>query len=219
MRVECELVIFDCDGVLVDSEAIALIVMRDALRDAGLPLDVATVRRRFLGRSLASVTAELAGEGIEFGALRSAAMDKELRRRFEAELVAVPGMTALIDRLAVPCCVASSSHVARLHHSLQTIDLLRRFPNAVFSADAVSRGKPHPDLFEHAARRMGAAPAACIVVEDSVPGLMAARAAGMQAIPFAGGLHLADPADRPPVDGGWVEDAASLAALLPLRTG
>lgn len=219
MPVQCELVIFDCDGVLVDSEAIALSVMQGALADAGLPLDVAAIRRRFLGRSLASVTADLAGEGIEFGAPRRAAMDGELRRRFEAELVAVPGMAALIDRLAVPCCVASSSHVARLHHSLETVGLLRRFPNAVFSADAVARGKPHPDLFEHAARRMGAAPAGCVVVEDSAPGLLAARAAGMRAVPFAGGSHLADPADRPPIDGEWVESAKDLAALLPVRPG
>ena len=214
-----ELVIFDCDGVLVDSEAIALGAMRDALAGLGLPLDTAEVHRRFLGRSLATIAADLRAVGIEFDAACRAALSAELRRRFQRELRAVAGMASLVERLAVPACVASSSHRERLLHSLATAGLLDRFGEAVFSADEVARGKPHPDLFLHAARRMGAEPSACLVVEDSLPGLRAAAAAGMRAVAFAAGSHLdaAATAELRARADLFAADAAALAALLPLR--
>ena len=218
--VRCELVIFDCDGVLVDSEAIALDVLREALAEIGAPLTIAQIQRRFLGRSLPAVADDLAREGIAFDATRQRAMKARLRARFEAELRPMPGMAALVDRLAVPCCVASSSATDRLRHSLATAGLLPRFEGRAFSADEVARGKPHPDLFLHAARRMGVEPAACLVVEDSRPGLAAARAAGMRAVAFLGGAHLeadqraALAAEHPPS----AASAAALAPYLPLAT-
>ena len=222
-----ELVIFDCDGVLVDSEAIALEVMRAALVELGLTLDLAAVRRRCLGRSLATVVAELREEGYDFDAARREAMGEALRARFRSELVAMPGMAALIDRLAVPACVASSSHTARLHGSLRIAGLWERFERRIFSADEVARGKPAPDLFLHAARAMNASPAACLVVEDSQPGLEAARAAGMRAVAFMGGSHLDAESRaalrahaRPTATDTEINiatDADALAAHLPLR--
>ena len=218
-RVAPELVIFDCDGVLVDSEAIALDVVRQTLAGLGLPLGLDEVRERFLGRALPSIVADLREDGIDFDAGHRAAMDDELRRRFEVGLRPVPGMAGLIDRLAVPSCVASSSHTARLRRSLAVAGLLTRFDGAVFSADEVERGKPHPDLFLHVAARMGAAPERCLVIEDSLPGLMAARAAGMAAIAFTGGSHMraSDGAALAPLATALVRDAEALAPHLPLR--
>ena len=213
------LVIFDCDGVLVDSEAIAIEVMRTALARLGLPLDAAAVHRRFLGRSLASTVADLAAGGIVFDERAQREMARELRVRFDAELAPVPGIAGVIDRLAVPCCVASSSDMGRLRRSLRTAGLLERFGEAVFSADEVARGKPAPDLFLHAAARMGVAPADCVVIEDSVPGLLAAAAAGMGAVAFAGGSHLADEEGRAALAahaGALVTRADDLARHLPM---
>lgn len=188
-----DLVVFDCDGVLIDSEPISFAVLRDALQRLGARLSVQDVQRRFQGRSLSAVVSELEAMGVAFGVEAQERMARELQLRFESELQAIEGMRALIKRLAVPACVASSSHRHRLRHSLETAGLADLFGPRVFSADQVARGKPAPDLFLLAARAMGADPSRSLVVEDSVPGLIAARAAGMEAIAFTGGAHLADP--------------------------
>ena len=183
-------IIFDCDGVLIDSESIALALLRDTLADTGLDLPLAEVQGRFQGRSLATVVADLRehwGHAMPSAAI--ARMGEALLQRFTASLLPVPGMIGLVDALERPVCVASSSHTVRLRHSLTVTDFARRFEPHVFSADAVGRGKPAPDLFLHAAARMGVEPARCLVIEDSVAGIEAARAAGMDAIGFTGGSH------------------------------
>ena len=185
------LVIFDCDGVLVDSEPIALAVLREAIAEKGLDLDHATVQRRFQGRTLDAVAAALALDGVDFDRAAQDAMNARLYARFSEELRPLAGMPALVDRLRVPFCVASSSRTERLRLALATTGLAARFEGHVFSADAVARGKPHPDLFLLAAHEMRTSPDACLVIEDSVAGLQAARAAGMTAIGLAAGGHLA----------------------------
>ena len=185
------LVIFDCDGVLVDSEPIALAVLREAIAEKGLDLDHATVQRRFQGRTLDAVVAALALDGVDFDGAAQDAMNARLYARFSEELRPLAGISVLINRLSVPFCVASSSRTERLRHALATTGLAARFEGRVFSADAVARGKPHPDLFLLAAREMGMSPDVCLVIEDSVAGLQAARAAGMAAIGLAAGGHLA----------------------------
>ena len=184
-------VIFDCDGVLLDSEALCVQVEREALRSLGCALDVETYMTRFVGLSEEAANAILAQEfnitlPPAFWQHVAATMDGV----FERELRAMPGCEQLLEALTSPRCVASSSSSRRLAHTLGLTNLLRFFPERVFSAQMVTRGKPHPDLFLYAADRLDAQPERCVVVEDSPAGVLAAHAAGMRVIGFAGGSHI-----------------------------
>jgi HAD superfamily hydrolase (TIGR01509 family) len=188
------LVIFDCDGVLVDSEPLALRVLTETLAGAGLAMTEGEAQARFLGRSLAAVVAEVReAHGVDLGDAALAAMRARLHALFRAELKPIPGVGAAIDALPCPTCVASSSQPERIRLSLEVTGLLPRLEGRLFSATMVSRGKPAPDLFLFAAAQLGAAPAACAVVEDSPAGVVAARAAGMTALGFTGGGHARAP--------------------------
>ena len=215
-----DLVIFDCDGVLVDSEGIAQDLLRRTLLEQGLELSADTVREQFQGRSLSAVQATLrALHGVTLPAQAVDEMGRRLLARFSAGLRPVDGMAALVDGLTARACVASSSSRERLHHALAVTGLADRFAGAIFSADDVRRGKPAPDLFLHAARMCGTQPIACVVVEDSPAGLEGARRAGMAAIGFTGGSHAggADYADTLVRAGAHAvaANAHELAALLP----
>lgn len=213
------LIIFDCDGVLIDSESIALQVLREALALAGLTLDHDTAQQRFQGRSLESMVASVAGDGVDFHAERRAAMAARLKERFAADLVPVEGMSALIDDLTdlgIPICVASSSGTQRLNHSLKVAGLLDRLAPHVFSADRVANGKPAPDLFLFTAETMGVVPDRCVVVEDSLPGIKAGLAAGMQTIGFAAASHATGKVYRQTLADTGVPVVTSVAALRPL---
>jgi HAD superfamily hydrolase (TIGR01509 family) len=198
------LVIFDCDGVLVDSEPLAMRVLLAGLAELGYAIDEASAYERFLGRSLASMQAVLRKDGVELSQERLEAMRLRLFDVYRTELFPIPGIVATLDRLTIPRCVASSSQPERLRFSLEVTGLLSRFVPHLFSAAAVARGKPAPDLFLHAAERMGVAPAACLVIEDSAAGIEAAQRAGMRVFGFAGGGHARSVAYR-----------AKLAALAP----
>ena len=184
------LLIFDCDGVLVDSEIIALDGLANMLTALGQPIDRAACRRLFMGKSLKDVLAEIEtmlGRPVPeaCGAKAYAALLARLRR----ELQPVAGVAAAIARLAYPRCVASSSQPERIALSLAVTGLAPLFGGSVFSATEVTHGKPAPDLFLHAAARCAAAPADCIVIEDSPAGITAAGRAGMASIGFAGASH------------------------------
>ncbi|MCJ2043642.1 HAD family hydrolase [Methylobacterium sp. J-078] len=184
------LVIFDCDGVLVDSEPISLARLTAGLNRIGVPIDVETVRARFAGTSMASIMEHIArdyGIGTPDGFVEAVKVDT--LRAFDAELRAVAGVAEAVAALGLPSCVASSSDPVRLRHSLGLTGLLPLFEGRIFSSTMVARGKPAPDLFLHAAATMGVAPDACLVIEDSVPGVTAARAAGMRVVGFSGGGH------------------------------
>lgn len=201
------LVIFDCDGVLVDSEPIASQILLDTLAEAGLRLDPATADERFLGRSLASTVEILAEDfGIRLDDAALQAMRAQLYAAFRAELRPIPGIAAAIDAIACPICVASSSQPERIELSLRLTGLWERFEGRVYSATMVDRGKPAPDLFLHAAAAMGFAPDVCLVVEDSPAGVQAALAGGMRVVGFVGGGHAQGAPHR-----------AALAALGPDR--
>ena len=200
-----ELIIFDCDGVLVDSEPIAIGVLLGIAAAAGVPISEAEAYRHFVGRSMASVRAVLAEKfGFRFGDLHLDQMRAALYRRLRQELKPMPGIGEALRRLPMHCCVASSSDPERIRLSLEVTGLLELLHPHLYSASMVSRGKPEPDLFLHAARDMGVAPAACIVVEDSPAGVEAAKRAGMRVFAFTGGSHS--------VRGGL---PAALAALEP----
>jgi HAD superfamily hydrolase (TIGR01509 family) len=187
------LVIFDCDGVLVDSEPLSLSVLSEALTGLGLPADIPYVTRHFLGRQLATVRSHAESEhqlalapGFEHE------LNARLVERFRRELQPIPHVAGLLGSLArhgVPCCVASSSDLARVRLSLEVTGLAAYFAGNLFTAEMVARGKPEPDLFLYAAERMQVAPADCLVIEDSRYGVMAARAAGMEVWGFTGGAH------------------------------
>jgi HAD superfamily hydrolase (TIGR01509 family) len=192
-----ELVIFDCDGVLVDSEPISISVLVDALAIAGVAMSEDEAHERFLGRSLKSMSDILHedyGLAIDTAFLES--MRKVLYERFRHELQPVEGIADTIDRLGIAHCVASSSQPERIRLSLSVTGLIDRFEPNIFSATMVSRGKPAPDLFLHASTQMGVEPAHCIVVEDSPAGVEAAKAAGMRVLAFAGASHARSPRHR-----------------------
>jgi HAD superfamily hydrolase (TIGR01509 family) len=188
-----ELVIFDCDGVLIDSERLGVKVDAVALRELGWPLTEEEVIARFVGRSdrenRAAIEAHLGRELPEGWAEQ---VEQQYRRAFAAELTTVEGVLEALDRIALPTCVASSATHEHLRYTLGLTGLYERFGGRIFSADDVAVGKPAPDLFLHAASEMGVDPAGCVVVEDSRPGVEAARAAGMRALAFAGGLTPAE---------------------------
>ncbi len=186
-----DLLIFDCDGVLVDSEVLACRAVSEALAEFGMSLPVEEVAERFLGRSSKDMYAALE---TDWGCVLSDAMRGRIRARsrelFDRELKPVIGIATALTMLGGPRCVASSSGPEAIAYKLGRTDLLRCFePAALFSAHMVSRGKPEPDLFLHAAERMQAAPRGCLVIEDSVPGVTAAKAAGMTVFGFTGASH------------------------------
>ncbi len=184
------LVIFDCDGVLVDSEPISLGVLVEALDAAGVSMTTEEASERFLGRSLQSMSAILHDEyGLATDNTFLEAMRMRLYARFRQELKSVPGIRQAVEQLDAACCVASSSQPERIRLSLTVTGLIDLFEPHIFSATMVARGKPAPDLFLHASAQMGYAPANCIVIEDSPAGIEAAKAAGMRVFAFAGASH------------------------------
>ncbi|TGE00318.1 HAD family hydrolase [Methylobacterium nonmethylotrophicum] len=196
-----ELVIFDCDGVLVDSEPISLVRLTEALQRIGVPIDLETVARRFTGTSMTSIMAHIAADyGVPTPEGFVDAVRADTLRAFDAELTAIAGVAEVLATMPESRCVASSSDPQRLRHALSLTGLLPHFDGHVFSATMVARGKPFPDLFLYAAAQMGVAPGACVVIEDSVPGVTAARAAGMPVLGFCGGGH-------------WGHDRAGAALL------
>lgn len=198
MLAGCDLVIFDCDGVLVDSETLAVRAFSDVLQEAGVPVTPDMVERH-LGRKQADILiamSEETGRDVPFEVIER--LWPATRRAFERSLQPMTGIEAFLAAMPpVKRCVASSSHPERIAVSLALTNLAAAFGAAVFSSNQVARGKPAPDLFLFAAASMGCEPARCLVIEDSVFGVEGARAGGMRAIGFVGGSHVgAGHADR-----------------------
>ena len=183
------LTIFDCDGVLVDSELIALQVLSDMMGEYDTPMSVDACREAFMGRHAddivrgieARVGRDLPGEGLR--------MRERMLVRLRRELAPVPGIARALGRLQGPRCVASSSDPARIRLTLELSGLAGFFGDHIFSGTEVAHGKPAPDLFLHAAETMGVEPGHCVVIEDSVLGVQAGIAAGMPVVGFIGGAH------------------------------
>jgi HAD superfamily hydrolase (TIGR01509 family) len=185
-----DLVIFDCDGVLVDSEPIFSRVHAEILSQCGYRTTPEIVGERFCGISDAEM---LAAIEREWGQPLPPDYDDRVAALADASCAAMlktlPGIHEALDLIPGPVCVASSSTPERIRKSLGLTSLLERFAPNIFSAVMVARGKPAPDLFLHAAREMRADPSRCIVIEDSVPGIRAAVSASMAVIGFCGGSH------------------------------
>ncbi|AND15661.1 HAD family phosphatase [Rathayibacter tritici] len=184
-----DLVIFDCDGVLVDSEVLAVEVDKRICAEFGWELSTEEVVDRFLGRPASHFCSQL-----EEHLGRKLPLDWEEKYQpwydeaFDAHLQAVPGIEAALDQLEFRTCVASSGSHEKIRKTLGHTGLLRRFEGRIFSSSEVLNGKPAPDIFLHAAHRLGHQPENCVVVEDSKYGVRAARAAGMRVFGYAGGL-------------------------------
>lgn len=181
-----ELVIFDCDGVLVDSERLSNQIFADMLGEIGIPVTLYYMYDNFMGHSMAhclELVAVLLGRRPESGFAE--AYRQRVRQAFEAELKAVPGIADALDNLGLPFCVASSGDHDKMRTTLGITGLLPRFEGKLFSVTEVARSKPAPDIFLHAARFHGIAPAACLVIEDSTVGATAAVAAGMTVFGYA----------------------------------
>jgi HAD superfamily hydrolase (TIGR01509 family) len=182
-----ELVIFDCDGVLVDSERIAVLVEAEYLAELGWPLSEAEIVERFMGRTEAFMDEAIEAQlGDRLPADWKDQFQRRYREAFAAGLAPVDGITEALDQITLPTCVASSGSHDKLRFTLGHTGLYGRFEGRIFSGYEVANGKPAPDLFLHAAERMGAEPARCAVVEDTLYGVLAARAAGMRAFGYAG---------------------------------
>ena len=205
-------VIFDCDGVLVDSEPVGNRVLAELITELGIPTTTEQSIATYMGRSMASCLAmleERLGEPppADFADRYRAGVEAGWR----AELRPVPGIEAALDAIDLPTCVASSGDHDRMRLTLGLTGLWDRFAGRIFSAYEVERGKPAPDLFLHAADRMGFDPASTAVVEDTVPGVTAGRAAGMRVLAFA---RLVPAADLAAAGGEVFDDMADLPALL-----
>jgi HAD superfamily hydrolase (TIGR01509 family) len=181
-----ELVIFDCDGVLVDSEVVTNRVFAQMLGELGLVVTLEEMFEQFVGKTLAQCLLQVRerfGTGLPEG------FADDYRRRSREALVAqtraMPGIVAALDAIELPCAVASNGSHAKMRITLERAGLLRGFEGRVFSADDVAHGKPAPDVYLHAARTMGVEPEACVVVEDSPTGVTAGSAAGMIVFGYA----------------------------------
>lgn len=181
-----DLLILDCDGVVVDSEPITIRVLAEMLNELGLAMHVDEVALEFTGHTFAR-TLELASERLAAPLPPDFAPNYRDRTfaALEAELKAVRGIEAALDRLTLPYCIASNGPHGKMRKTLGITGLLPRFEGRLFSAADVARGKPFPDLFLHAARYYAVPPSACLVIEDSPSGIKAAVAAGMTAYGYA----------------------------------
>jgi len=185
-----KLVIFDCDGILVDTERPANEFMASVLTERGFPVTYEECRRRFVGRSLVSVQQEIEATGVTIGNFVDD-IYAELPRILDGvqAIAHVETFIQTLETAGIPFCVASSGKPEKMKMTLGGTGLLPYFEQVMFSATMVERGKPFPDLFFHAARQMGFAPADCIVVEDTVAGVTAGIAAGMRVYAYHGDPH------------------------------
>jgi HAD superfamily hydrolase (TIGR01509 family) len=212
-----ELVIFDCDGVLIDSEPIANRVFMEQLETVGLSMPLEDVMRTFIGRTRDGCI-ELAGRMLgrplpaEFGRR----WDLALYEALEREVKPVAGIPELLRSMTVPFCVASNGERERMERALRAAGLLHLVQGRLFTASEVAHPKPAPDLFVHAAKAMGAAPARCAVVEDTPTGVKAGVAAGMKVFAYAGAAH-ADEAGLRRAGASTFREMKALPPLLGLR--
>lgn len=188
-------IIFDNDGVLVDSEVIHIDAERELLAELGLEYNLQTYIGRFVGLSNADFHSELSRDyEVRFSRTFpddfSARLKARVWPRIEAELRPIPGVVELVHKFGGPVAVASSAVLPRLNRKLQLTNLFELFAPHVYSSDHVVRGKPEPDLFVHAAKMLGVLPSRCMVIEDSVNGVIAGVRADMLTVGFLGGSHL-----------------------------
>ena len=185
------LLIFDCDGVILDSMRLHNQVEAEVYRKQGLEIAPEELGRRFSG---VPVKAAIKMLEAEHGCILDPALELEMealkRIVFAESLRVMPGLDVVLEKLKdIPRCVASGTRIDELNHALQLVDLERKFAPHIYSSELVAKGKPFPDLFLYAAEKLGQRPADCLVIEDGVAGVQAGRAAQMRVFGFTGGSH------------------------------
>jgi HAD superfamily hydrolase (TIGR01509 family) len=193
MTIESSLVIFDCDGVLIDSEVLSMQSWQHLLETYEVSIGSEYFISNFLGKSMQHVEQQVQHD---FGLTVTAQIKDEfhilLKEAFAKHLMPTPEITNLLSRLKVPYCLATSSSPERTEYALSCTGLSQFFTDNIFTRSLVKNGKPAPDLFLYAAEKMGVTPKQCIVIEDSPAGIDAGIAANMQVIHYTGGSHLKD---------------------------
>lgn len=214
-----KLVIFDCDGILVDTENLANRCLAEWLTAAGYPTSFEYCRKNFSGHSMVSVQKVVEATGVSLGADFVDRWNAGLPDLFAHGVEAVPYVREFVEAVraaGIAYCVATSARVSKMHITLGQTGLLPLFEHALFSSTMVGRGKPFPDLFLHAAKTMGFAPADCIVIEDSVAGTQAGIAAGMRVFSYHGD-PLSDRDGLAEAGGILFDDMRELAGLVPIH--
>jgi HAD superfamily hydrolase (TIGR01509 family) len=206
-----DLVIFDCDGVLINSEELASEICIEAVKEVGLNLTMHEYADRYAGNPVAEIWRMVerdAGRSLPEGF--QGRVDEMVFRRFSTDLAVIEGVVELLEAARHPKCVASSTQLPRLRQNLGKVGLLDHFDPHIFSGSQVKRGKPAPDVFLYAASQMGADPAHCLVIEDSLTGVTAARRAGMNVIGFCGGGHASPGLEKRLRDAGAIDVVRSM---------
>lgn len=185
------ILIFDCDGVVLDSMSLHAVVEAEAYQSLGMKVEAPELVLRFSGVPQDEVSRILSEEtGINVPSNLNALIESQKKEMFQSRLKAIPGISEAIQSLNhIPRCIASSTGVEGLKHMLDLTGLYGSFAPNIYSSEMVARGKPFPDVFLHAAEQMGSAPQNCLVIEDGVAGVQAAKAAGMRVFGFVGGSH------------------------------
>lgn len=186
---ELDSIVFDCDGVLVDSELLSCRCLSEVLATCGIRLELAEALELFLGRSTTAVLQHYAARGHKLPDNFLSDLKLRVRETFQSSLRQIRGVSSLLSGLQAPYCVASSSDLDRVSFSLARTGLSSYFGDRIYTSQMVARGKPAPDLFLYAAEKMQAVPARTLVIEDSISGVAAAKAAGMKVWGFVGGSH------------------------------
>ena len=205
---QTDLIIFDCDGVLIDSEIIVCRLVSEILTEYGYPITLERVIELFAGRPEREMVAEIeAAWGRTLPGGFSAECRQRTARAYQTELRAIPGVREVLDSIRIPICVASSASPEKLRLGLTCTDLYARFGGNIISASVVAMGKPSPDVFVYAAGWMRQPVTGCVVIEDSLAGVSAARRAGMRVLGFTGGRHC------PPGHGNKLSEAGADAVF------
>jgi HAD superfamily hydrolase (TIGR01509 family) len=187
---QAELIIFDCDGVLIDSEIIVCRLVSEVLTDLGYPITLEGVIERFAGRPQREMVADIEADwGRSLPDSFFAECKLRTAEAYRTELRPIDGVRQVLDAIDIPVCVASSAYPEKLRLGLQSTGLYDKLAPNLISASFVARGKPDPDVFAYAAGWMRRPVTECVVVEDSIPGVQAGRRAGMRVIGFTGGSH------------------------------
>jgi HAD superfamily hydrolase (TIGR01509 family) len=184
-----DLIIFDCDGVLIDSEVLSCRCLSEALAGYGIKLGVDQALDLFLGRSVSAVLEHYEALGHAIPQQFAAELTTGIHAAFLSSLCPIEGVSSVLEDLRIPHCVASSSDVDRVSFSLSLTGLAPHFDTRLYTSQMVARGKPAPDLFLYAAERMQVDPHRTLVIEDSISGVKAGKAAGMTVWGFVGGSH------------------------------
>jgi beta-phosphoglucomutase-like phosphatase (HAD superfamily) len=217
-----DLVIFDCDGVLIDSEILANRAEVELLKSFGIEFELSDYMARFVGKSTKDVLKSIeSSHNICLPAEFRKLAGEKIYEVFKKELKPIPGIFELLDSLAeplleridLPKCIGSSSSLHRLKMTLTMTGLFDRFAPHIFSADLVSRGKPAPDLFLFAAEKMKVNPDRCIVIEDSPHGVRAGVDAGMTVLGFIGGSHIQAEHDRRLIEEGAIKVFSTMGEI------